>query len=117
MTCTQYILKDLNQQNLSQDDFEYYLKVNFPEYKKHGVIKFLDNSLSRAYELIENIDNNGTSESKNFGRVTLQYKPNETILVASSKDVGSLVSKLMSKNTVVINWTEKKEQYKHQYDK
>ena len=113
----QYTIKDINQHNITQEDFEYFLKNNFPEYKKHGMIKFLDHSLSRSYEVIEQVNNNGTPESKNLGRVNLQYRPDETVLSVSSRDADGLIAKLMSKNTVVINWTEKKEHYKHQYNR
>jgi hypothetical protein len=115
MTCTQYILTDKNQHNIAQEDFEYYLKINFPDHKKHAVVrKFLDNSSSRTYEIIENIENKGITESKNLGRIILQYRPDETVLSINSRDVGGLVATLVSKNTVVINWAEKKEHYKHQ---
>ncbi|MGV8171207.1 MAG: hypothetical protein ACP5OA_00765, partial [Candidatus Woesearchaeota archaeon] len=106
-----------NQHNITQENFEYFLKSNFPDYKKHGVIKFLDKSVSRSYDVIEHIDNRGITDDVNLGKVILQYRPDETVLSVDSMDPDGLVAKLMSKNTVVINWAEKKEHYKHQYDK
>jgi len=113
MTCKQYLIKNVEEHSITQEHFEEFLKNNFPGYKQHGVIKFLDNSLSRNYDIIELVENKNIYEQKNLGKIQLQYKPDETIVsVKSYRNPEGLVAKLMSKNS--MTWIEKPEHFKHQ---
>jgi len=117
MTCVQYLIKDADERNITQKDFEHFLQINFPGYIPYGVIKFLDSTIARNYDILDVIEDNGVPLQKYLGKIHLQFKPDETVIsVNGSKDTQGLVDKLMSKNTVHIDWYEKPEHFRHEYD-
>jgi hypothetical protein len=107
MTCTQYLIKNAEEKRITQEHFEEFLKNNFPGYIQHGVIKFLDNSLQRTYNLLD-------EHNQELGKIRLTYKPDETIALITGKDAQGLVAKLIEKNS--MHWTHKTENFRHEYE-
>jgi len=96
---THYVITDLEEHNITRENFEGFLKRCFPEYRPHGMIKYpIDHIFLRAYDIVE--------DHNNLGRVILAYGNNKTELEVEGNHTDKLLEELKEKTRVDFRWIE-----------